>query len=32
LRGVGVPHLVLSTSGDWLKTLVGFLSLERRRR
>jgi uncharacterized protein (DUF58 family) len=32
LRGLGVPHLVLSTSGDWLKTLVGFLALERRRR
>jgi uncharacterized protein (DUF58 family) len=32
LRSAGVPHLTLSTSGDWLKTLVGFFRTERRRR
>jgi uncharacterized protein (DUF58 family) len=32
LRALGMPHLVLSTSGDWLRTLVGFLAVERRRR
>jgi uncharacterized protein (DUF58 family) len=32
LRSAGVPHLTLSTSGDWLKALVGFFRTERRRR
>ena len=32
LRGLGVPHVVLSTQGDWLKPLVKFLQIERRRR
>jgi uncharacterized protein (DUF58 family) len=32
LRSAGVPHLTLSTSGDWLKQLVGFFRTERRRR
>jgi uncharacterized protein (DUF58 family) len=32
LRSLGVGHLVLSTQGDWLKPLVGFLKIERRRR
>ena len=31
-RSVGVPHAVLSTSGDWLRTLVRFLELEKARR
>jgi uncharacterized protein (DUF58 family) len=32
LRSLGVGHLVLSTAGDWLKPLVGFLRNDRRRR
>jgi uncharacterized protein (DUF58 family) len=32
LRSLGVPHLTLSTSGDWLRLLVGFLQTEGRRR
>ena len=32
LRSLGVPHLTLSTSGDWLRQLVGFLQTEGRRR
>ena len=32
LRSSGVAHLVLSTSGDWLRELVTFLATERRRR
>jgi uncharacterized protein (DUF58 family) len=32
LAGLGVRHVVLSTSGDWLRTLVPFLKRERRRR
>jgi uncharacterized protein (DUF58 family) len=32
LRSLGVAHVVLSTEGDWLKPLVGFLRTERRRR
>ena len=32
LRSLGVAHLTLSTSGDWLRRLVGFLQTERRRR
>ena len=32
LRSLGVAHVVLSTDGDWLKPLVAFLKLERRRR
>jgi uncharacterized protein (DUF58 family) len=32
LRSLGVGHLVLSTSGDWLRELVAFLTTERRRR
>ena len=32
LRSLGVPHLTLSTSGDWLRRLVGFLQTEGRRR
>jgi uncharacterized protein (DUF58 family) len=32
LTSLGVPHTVLSTSGDWLRDLVGFLAVERRRR
>jgi len=31
LRSLGVAHLTLSTSGDWLRTLVGFLQTEGRR-
>jgi uncharacterized protein (DUF58 family) len=31
-RSAGVPHVVVSTSGDWLRTLVLFLQLERVRR
>jgi uncharacterized protein (DUF58 family) len=29
---VGVPHAAVSTSGDWLRTLVRFLELEKARR
>ncbi len=32
LRSLAVPHLALSTSGDWLRRLVGFLQTEGRRR
>ena len=32
LRSLGVAHVVLSTSGDWLRGLVTFLTTERRRR
>jgi uncharacterized protein (DUF58 family) len=32
LRSAGVSHLVLSTSGDWLRRLVGFAAAEGRRR
>lgn len=32
LRSLGVPHLALSTSGDWLRRLVGFVQTEGRRR
>jgi uncharacterized protein (DUF58 family) len=32
LRSLGVSHVVLSTSGDWLRRLVGFLQTEGRRR
>jgi uncharacterized protein (DUF58 family) len=32
LRSLGVGHIVLSTAGDWLRPLVGFLQTERRRR
>ena len=30
LRSIGVRHLVLSTSGDWLRALVDFFRRERR--
>jgi uncharacterized protein (DUF58 family) len=29
---LGVPHVVLSTSGDWLRLLADFLRVQRRRR
>jgi len=29
---VGVPHVVLSTTGDWLRLLADFLRIQRRRR
>jgi uncharacterized protein (DUF58 family) len=32
LRSLGVAHIVLSTQGEWLKPLVRFLQIERRRR
>lgn len=32
LASLGVPHLVLSTSGDWLKPFASFVERERRRR
>jgi len=32
LRSAGVPHVVVSTSGDWLRALVRFLQLEKVRR
>jgi uncharacterized protein (DUF58 family) len=32
LAALGVPHLVLSTSGDWLRPFAGFVSREGRRR
>jgi uncharacterized protein (DUF58 family) len=32
LRSARVPHVVLSTSGDWLRSLVRFVQIERRRR
>jgi uncharacterized protein (DUF58 family) len=31
-RSAGVPHVVVSTAGDWLHTLVRFLQLEKVRR
>jgi uncharacterized protein (DUF58 family) len=31
-RSAGVPHVVVSTAGDWLRTLVSFLQLEKVRR
>ena len=31
-RSVGVPHVVVSTSGDWLRTLSRFLQIETVRR
>jgi uncharacterized protein (DUF58 family) len=31
LAALGVPHAVLSTQGDWLRTLAGFLRRRRRR-
>jgi uncharacterized protein (DUF58 family) len=30
LQRIGVPHLALSTAGDWLRSLVDFLRRERR--
>jgi uncharacterized protein (DUF58 family) len=32
LAKLGVPHLVLSTAGEWLRPLAAFLGRERRRR
>jgi uncharacterized protein (DUF58 family) len=32
LARLGVPHLVLSTAGEWLRPLAAFLARERRRR
>ena len=32
LRSAGVAHIAVSTSGDWLKTLVRFLQIEKVRR
>jgi uncharacterized protein (DUF58 family) len=32
LASLGIRHVVLETSGDWLRTLAGFLRSERRRR
>jgi uncharacterized protein (DUF58 family) len=32
LAGLGVPHLVLSTEGDWLRPFAAFVARERRRR
>jgi uncharacterized protein (DUF58 family) len=32
LASLGVPHVVLSTAGDWLRPLATFLARERRRR
>jgi uncharacterized protein (DUF58 family) len=32
LGSLGVPHLVLSTEGDWLRPFASFLARERRRR
>ena len=32
LAALGVPHLVLSTSGDWLRPFAGFVSRKGRRR
>jgi uncharacterized protein (DUF58 family) len=32
LSSLGIQHLVLSTSGDWLRTFAAFLARERRRR
>ncbi len=29
LSALGVPHVVLSTSGDWLRTLAAFLGTRR---
>jgi uncharacterized protein (DUF58 family) len=32
LAGLGVPHTVLSTAGDWLRPFATFIARERRRR
>jgi uncharacterized protein (DUF58 family) len=32
LASLGVPHLALSTDGDWLRPFAGFVERERRRR
>jgi uncharacterized protein (DUF58 family) len=32
LAALGVPHLVLSTAGDWLRPYAAFVARERRRR
>jgi uncharacterized protein (DUF58 family) len=32
LAALGVPHLVLSTAGDWLRPFASFFARERRRR
>jgi uncharacterized protein (DUF58 family) len=32
LRSIGIAHVVLSTAGDWLRSLVAALDQERRRR
>jgi len=32
LASLGVPHVVLSTTGDWLRLLADFLRVQRRRR
>ncbi|HET7856631.1 MAG TPA: DUF58 domain-containing protein [Gaiellaceae bacterium] len=32
LASLGVPHLVLSTAGEWLRSYAGFVARERRRR
>jgi uncharacterized protein (DUF58 family) len=32
LAALGVPHLVLSTAGDWLRTFASFFATETRRR
>ena len=32
LASLGVPHLVLSTAGDWLRPFAAFVARERRRR
>jgi uncharacterized protein (DUF58 family) len=32
LASLGVPHLILSTAGDWLRPFASFLARERRRR
>lgn len=32
LAALGIPHLVLSTSGDWLRAYAAFVARERRRR
>jgi uncharacterized protein (DUF58 family) len=32
LASLGVPHLVLSTGGDWLRQFAAFVGRERRRR
>ena len=32
LGSLGVPHLVLSTAGEWLRPFAAFMARERRRR